>query len=111
MVFTGVTVQNAASSVTGPVNAHATKYIVESRGANTSVPIFMCKPPRQYLTPGEAAIAAHAALESFASYAARARGETLKELKEADLANWQRVVVYSSGAGEGFLLDRLNPKW
>lgn len=49
--------------------------------------------------------------ESFASYAARARSDTLTELKQADLAKWKRVVVYSFGAGEGFLLDRLNPKW
>jgi hypothetical protein len=49
--------------------------------------------------------------ESFESYGARARAETLKELKGADLASWKRVVVYSFGASEGFLLDRLNPKW
>lgn len=49
--------------------------------------------------------------ESFESYGARARLETLQELKQADLAKWKRVVVYSFGAGEGFLLDRLNPKW
>lgn len=49
--------------------------------------------------------------ESFESYAARARLETLKELKQADLAKWRRVVVYSFGAGEGFLLYRLDPKW
>jgi hypothetical protein len=49
--------------------------------------------------------------ESFESYAARARSETLEELRQADLAKWQRVVVYSFGASEGFLLDRLNPKW
>ena len=49
--------------------------------------------------------------ESFASYAPRARSDTLTELKQADLAKWKRVVVYSFGAGEGFLLDRLNPKW
>lgn len=49
--------------------------------------------------------------ESFKGYAARARSGTLDELKQADLAKWQRVVVYSLGAGEGFLLDRLNPGW
>lgn len=49
--------------------------------------------------------------ESFKSYAARARSDTLNELKQADLAKWKRSVVYSFGASEGFLLDRLNPKW
>jgi hypothetical protein len=55
--------------------------------------------------------AALADYESFESYAKRARGETLKELQQADLAKWKRVSVYSFGAGEGFLLDRLNPAW
>jgi hypothetical protein len=59
-------------------------------------------------TPEYAALADY---ESFESYAKRARSETLKELKEADLAKWKRVFVYSFGAGEGFLLDRLNPAW
>ncbi len=49
--------------------------------------------------------------ESFASYAKRARTETFDELKRADLATWKRTVVYSFGAAEGLLLDRLNPKW
>lgn len=49
--------------------------------------------------------------ESFASYGARARSSTLSELKQADLATWKRTVVYSFGAAEGFLLDRVNPKW
>jgi hypothetical protein len=49
--------------------------------------------------------------ESFPSYAARARSNTLNELKQADLATWKRTVVYSFGAAEGFLLDRVNPKW
>jgi hypothetical protein len=49
--------------------------------------------------------------ESFAAYAAHARKDTLDELKQADLAKWKRVVVYSFGAGECLLLDRLNPKW
>ena len=59
-------------------------------------------------TPEYAALADY---ESFASYAQRARNETLNELKQADLAKWKRVVVYSFGAGEGFLLDRLDSKW
>ena len=55
--------------------------------------------------------AALADYESFESYGKRARAETLAELKNADLAKWKRVVVYSFGAGEGFLLDRLRPEW
>jgi len=62
-----------------------------------------CRP-----TPEFAALADY---ESFASYAARARQKTLDELKQADLASWKRVVVYSFGAAEGFLLDRINPQW
>jgi hypothetical protein len=49
--------------------------------------------------------------ESFADYAVRARKNSVDELRQADLANWKRNVVYSFGACEGFLLDRLNPKW
>jgi hypothetical protein len=49
--------------------------------------------------------------EPFAAYAARARKETLTELKQADLAKSKRIVFYSFGATEGLLLDRLNPKW
>lgn len=49
--------------------------------------------------------------ESFDSYARRARGETLSELKKADFATWKRTVVYSFGASEGLLLDRLDPHW
>jgi hypothetical protein len=49
--------------------------------------------------------------ESFSEYASAARNDSLRELKKADLATDQRVVVYSWGAAEGFLLDRLNPAW
>jgi hypothetical protein len=49
--------------------------------------------------------------ESFASYSARVRTKTLDELKQADLASWKRIAVYSFGATEGFLLDRMNPQW
>ncbi|MBZ5723276.1 MAG: hypothetical protein LAO03_23315 [Acidobacteriia bacterium] len=49
--------------------------------------------------------------EPFASYGAKARTETLDELKKADLAEWKRTVVYSFGAAEGLLLDRLHPAW
>jgi len=37
--------------------------------------------------------------------------ETLNELRKASLKDWQRVVVYSWGATEGMLLDRLDPEW
>jgi hypothetical protein len=49
--------------------------------------------------------------EPFSAYAAKARTETLNELKQADLREWKRTVVYSFGAAEGLLLDRLNPRW
>lgn len=49
--------------------------------------------------------------EPFAVYAAKVRANNLNELKQADMASWKRRVVYSFGAAEGFLLDRVNPKW
>ena len=49
--------------------------------------------------------------ESFAAYAARARTETLEELREANIGKLKRVFVYPFGAAEGLLLDRLNPGW
>jgi hypothetical protein len=49
--------------------------------------------------------------ESFAVYAARARTDALNELRQADIGNLKRVFVYSFGAAEGLLLDRLNPEW
>jgi hypothetical protein len=55
--------------------------------------------------------AALADYESFASYAPKLRASTLSELKTADLAQGKRRVVYSFGAGEGLLLDRINPDW
>jgi hypothetical protein len=55
--------------------------------------------------------AALADYESFAAYAARARTETLDELRKADIGKSKRVFVYSFGAAEGLLLDRLNPGW
>ena len=48
---------------------------------------------------------------SFETYAREARSDTLSELKKADLATWKRTLVYSFGASEGMLLDRLRPKW
>jgi hypothetical protein len=55
--------------------------------------------------------AALADFESFASLAAKARANTLDELKSADLATWKRLAVYSFGGAEGLLLDRIHPKW
>ena len=55
--------------------------------------------------------AALADYEPFSSYASKARNDTLSELKQADLTRMKRVVVYSFGAAEGLLLDRLNPSW
>jgi hypothetical protein len=49
--------------------------------------------------------------ESFTAYGARARNETLDELRQADPAKGKRIVFYSFGATEGLLLDRLNPRW
>lgn len=49
--------------------------------------------------------------ESFADYAKHARTDTEHELQQADIAKWQRIVVYSYGACEGLLLDRIRPKW
>ena len=49
--------------------------------------------------------------EPLTQYAERVRKKTLDELKQADLATWKRTVVYSFGAAEGFLLDRINPGW
>jgi hypothetical protein len=55
--------------------------------------------------------AALADYESFAHYAARARQDTLEELCKADLGQWKREVVYSFGAAEGLVLDRIKPGW
>lgn len=49
--------------------------------------------------------------EPFTAYAARFRNETMRELGQADLVKWKRTVIYSFGACEGFLLDRLQPNW
>jgi len=55
--------------------------------------------------------AALADYQAFSDYAQAARAQTLDELKRADLATWKRTVVYSFGAAEGFLLDRMHPNW
>jgi hypothetical protein len=49
--------------------------------------------------------------QPFSQFAASARANTLSELKQADMAKMKRVFVYSFGAAEGLLLDRLNPQW
>jgi len=49
--------------------------------------------------------------ESFATNVAKARTATLSELKQINLAESKRTVVYSFGATEGFLLDRMHPGW
>ena len=49
--------------------------------------------------------------ESFADYGAKNRQDTLNELREADIGKLKRIVVYSWGAAEGFLLDRMKPGW
>lgn len=48
---------------------------------------------------------------SFREFAKQERSTTLDELRQADLPGWKRIVVYSFGATEGFLLDRVNPNW
>ncbi len=62
-----------------------------------------CKPTAEY--------AALPDFESFKTYALKTRAETLSELKKSELATSGRTIVYSWGAAEGFLLDRLDPKW
>ena len=49
--------------------------------------------------------------EPFGKFASQARTQTLAELRHIDLATDQRTSVYSFGAAEGFLLDRLKPNW
>jgi len=49
--------------------------------------------------------------EAFDVYARHARADTLDELQKIDIAKAERVAVYSFGATEGLLLDRLHPQW
>jgi hypothetical protein len=49
--------------------------------------------------------------EPFSDYAAKKRASTLDELRRVDLPSWKRTAVYSFGASEGLLLDRINPRW
>lgn len=47
----------------------------------------------------------------FATYGRKMRARTIEALKHVELASAQRVAVYPFGCAEGFLLDRLDPKW
>ncbi len=49
--------------------------------------------------------------EAFSHLAAHKRADTLEQLKRVNLATDKRPVVYSFGAAEGFLLDRIHPNW
>ncbi len=49
--------------------------------------------------------------EPFAKVAAETKRGILTELRISQLADYKRVMFYSLGAGEGLLLDRVNPRW
>jgi len=55
--------------------------------------------------------AALADFSSFAELAKSKRASTLKELQGIKLAEDKRIMFYSFGAAEGFLLDRMRPDW
>ncbi len=46
-----------------------------------------------------------------AGYGAKMRAQTLVALEHVELATAQRIAVYPFGCAEGFLLDRLDPRW
>ena len=58
-----------------------------------------------------AAFAALPDYTPFSAYALTARARTLDELKHIDITQAKREVVYSFGAAEALLLDRINPDW
>ena len=58
-----------------------------------------------------AAFAALPDFTPFSSYALTARARTLDELAHIDMTKSKRDVVYSFGAAEALLLDRINPTW
>jgi len=58
-----------------------------------------------------AAFAALPDYTPFSAYALTARARTLDELKHIDITRAKREVVYSFGAAEALLLDRINPDW
>lgn len=47
----------------------------------------------------------------FAERAEEIKSGILNELTTGELADYKRVKFYALGAGEGLLLDRLNPRW
>jgi len=47
----------------------------------------------------------------FSNVAAHAGEQTLDELHHVELGTAKRTAVYSFGAAEGMLLDRLHPDW
>lgn len=47
----------------------------------------------------------------FDKEAARLLAATLQELRDLDLAKWERTVFYPFGAVEGLLLDKVDAKW
>ncbi len=49
--------------------------------------------------------------EPFAQVAEELKRSVLTQLSAAELATSKRVLFYALGAGEGLLLDRLNPSW
>jgi hypothetical protein len=49
--------------------------------------------------------------EPFEGVAAEIRSNVVEELSTLRLDECQRVAFYPLGAGEGFLLDRMSPKW
>lgn len=49
--------------------------------------------------------------EPFARVADEIKSNVLKQLADAQLASSKRELFYALGAGEGLLLDRLNPNW
>lgn len=48
---------------------------------------------------------------AFDQEAARLHEMTMNEMRNLDLAKWQRIVFYPFGAVEGRLLDRVAPNW
>jgi len=58
-----------------------------------------------------AAFAALPDYTPFSAYALTARARTLDELKHIDITQAKREVVYSFGAAEALLLDRISPAW
>ena len=47
----------------------------------------------------------------FAEVAAQIKAGILKELTSGHLEDDKRIMFYALGAGEGLLLDRIDPRW